>query len=323
MDGQDHSDLDAGPLDNHHGSQAAPSLPAEIECDIFTIAYHQDRENVMNLLTVSKRISKWIISLIYEVVAFSGSPPMKHPPLENLQRYGHHVKHLLLSLNFKKFPPPIDEGAILRSCPNISDLVLGIGCTSSVALFDLPLKRLALLEHETTRFEDQIEYLRQTNDEKYRRWSSNITHIAWESLSLSSCQTTLAPAFLNLTHFLIGYWNVYLLQKGIVDYMVESFRALEVLVVLLETPGAEIIGLEEVDSLLEQDRAQELSEAEIIMEPGVIYSLFGVEFEDPRVVMIKSRFVTNWVEGARGGDGLWAVAEQAVKERRRRVSGLL
>ncbi|TFK61011.1 hypothetical protein BDN72DRAFT_850016 [Pluteus cervinus] len=297
MDGEDHSNLVAAPLDENRDSRAAPSLPPELECEIFTMAYHQDPKNLTNLLTVSKRIANWIIPLIYEIIAVSNYPHINHPRLDSVQRYGHHIKHLFLSLTWEN----IDEETILRSCPNLSNLGIWNECISPVALFDLPLKRLAFRICPIG-FTSRLKNLQEMDEEKYQRWCSNITHITWERISLFVCKSFLVTAFPHLTHFLFGCRRESACYLGpdsqeaqaIVKYMVASCKSLEVLVVSSERAAGE-------------DLTPQSS------------TLFGVEFEDVRVVKMIRCFVTDWVRGARGEEDLWAVAEKTIKERRMRT----
>ncbi|TFK73942.1 hypothetical protein BDN72DRAFT_915462 [Pluteus cervinus] len=174
--------------------------------------------------------------------------------------------------------------------PNVFNIALWHGSTPPKELFNLPLKRLSIHTFSYG-FEDQIQDIKKTDNEKYREWCSRITHIAWGSVTLTACQSLSALAFPNLTHFLFGDWSED--RRSIVNYVVGSFRHLEVLVILLGKTGSETKGSYVQDSLE------------------------GIVFEDIRVVVMRSFFVTDWVKGTKGEHDLWRVAEQTVKERRK------
>ncbi|TFK61019.1 hypothetical protein BDN72DRAFT_850023 [Pluteus cervinus] len=269
---------------------AAPQLPPELEYEIFTIAYHQDPDSRLNLLLVSKRVYEWLIPVICKIMVIARFPKANHPPPEIFKKYGHHVKHILFS-DPRTFTYPVDEGEILELCPNVFNLVLWFSTTTPAEVFNLRLERLTL-QPFSDKFEDEMQRLRKTDEEKYCKWSKSITHIAWPSIKLVGCE--LLSSFPNLTHFLIGDWNLDV--PRIVEYMVKWCGGLEVLVVLMgKMPIPDTAGSYVHDSL------------------------DGAVFEDSRVVVVERYYVLDWVEGARGGDDLWKVAERTVNERRGRM----
>ncbi|TFK61013.1 hypothetical protein BDN72DRAFT_485615 [Pluteus cervinus] len=267
----------------------------EIEYEIFMISCRQDPAGRMNLLLVSKRVSEWIIPILYEVIDVAADiPRFKDPPLEVFQRYGRHVKHMMF-FDVGTGLSHINQESIIQLCPNVSDLVLWFGSVTTFEIFNLHLNRLTIppFPDESDKFETLARGLQKTDEEKYRKWCESVTHFAWPTISLSGCQ--LLCEFPNLTHFLMGDWDGDV--QGIVDYMVKWCKGLKVLVVLL-------------GKMPDLDTAK----------PYVHDSWDDVVFGDVRVVIIERYYVLDWIEGAKGRDDLWEVAERTVEERRNRVS---
>ncbi|TFK61015.1 hypothetical protein BDN72DRAFT_850020 [Pluteus cervinus] len=272
-------------------SLAEPPFPPEIAYEIFTISCRQDLKGRMNLLLVSKRVSEWLIPIIYEILVVARLPGVNRPPLDALEKYGGHVKHILFC-GISSIAAYTNEASILRLCPNVSNLALWFSTVTPFEIFNLRLNQLTI-PPQSDKFENFARGLQKNLDEpKYRKWCESLTHVAWPTISRSGCQ--LLSEFPNLTHFLMGDWNEDVQNN--MDLMVKWCKGLEVLVVLMGmTPTPDTLG------------------------PYVHDSLEGVVIEDMRVVVIQRYFVLDWIEGAKGRDDLWRVAERTVKERRRRT----
>ncbi|TFK64395.1 hypothetical protein BDN72DRAFT_881537 [Pluteus cervinus] len=120
-----------------------PILPPELEQQIFTMAFRDDEsmDDSWSYLLVAKRTFEWLVPLLYEIVIMHNVmhwPPTHNFP-ENLPRYGHHVRHLLLEKG--------KEGNI-HYCPNVTNLALvdleDIGSDLLKTLVSLPLKELSI-----------------------------------------------------------------------------------------------------------------------------------------------------------------------------------
>ncbi|TFK73879.1 hypothetical protein BDN72DRAFT_875579 [Pluteus cervinus] len=289
MDTQDPDQPFAARQDDDPSAPVGPSLPPEIVYEIFMMAYHKDRNRRTDLLVVSKLISQWLIPAVYKMVATGHAAEVNSPSLGVLQRYGHHVKHLLLSGSLH-YPYQSNDGDLIQVCPNVSDLILwhGYNVTHSIKIFDLSLSRLSVHTF-STEFEDQIRSLQKTEEEKYRSWCSNITHMAWGVVSLTSPE--LLPSFPNLTHFLFGEWSIpHARLQEMLDKVLKNCPGLQVVVVLL-------------------GGVQSMSEL------SVLDSLDDMVFDDGRVVVVDGYFVTFWLKGGRGEDDMWTAAERTVRER--------
>ncbi|TFK69481.1 hypothetical protein BDN72DRAFT_612655 [Pluteus cervinus] len=115
-------------------------FPLDLEREIFTIAFRQNRRDVRNLLLVSKQVFHWIISLCYEVIiaGSAGGWPRK---LNNdqLQKYGHLVRHLHTR----------DTGLIAH-CPNVFNLAVWASPRQIdiEAILERPITRISINIHK-------------------------------------------------------------------------------------------------------------------------------------------------------------------------------
>ncbi|TFK71473.1 hypothetical protein BDN72DRAFT_436435 [Pluteus cervinus] len=132
------------------GPGANPRLPPEIEYEIFVFAYHDaDSSGRVILLRVAKRVSEWVIPLLYRVIVLEQQCPDidpasqfrpfgRYPPISNLRRYGHHVRHLFV-MNTTLTPFYLEKIDLLSSCPNVTNLAFWYGASLTPDAFNLPI----------------------------------------------------------------------------------------------------------------------------------------------------------------------------------------
>ncbi|TFK71991.1 hypothetical protein BDN72DRAFT_387000 [Pluteus cervinus] len=118
-------------------------LPAELERYIFEWAARVHSGTRAALIQVSKYAGPWIEPILYEIVIVGVRSRGCQPSLDALQRYGHHVRHLLLGTD-----PKALISQYLVACPRTINL--GIWTSQKLdeeaidALKRLPLERLCI-----------------------------------------------------------------------------------------------------------------------------------------------------------------------------------
>ncbi|TFK61016.1 hypothetical protein BDN72DRAFT_485695 [Pluteus cervinus] len=275
---------------------AEPRLPPEIEREILVLAFHTSTiASRANLLLISKRAFTWLNPITYQVVAPNESIGGEYtPPPTFLSKYGSHVLHVRTTNSDSS----CSESSILSLCPNITNLVIWTTISSETVpkLFRLSnLKRLSF--HCPGDLEDR---LRELYDDRgiskdpamisRRKWCSNITHLAWGSITYEQ-SVPLLTQFPNLTHVLLGAWN----SVNIVLQILKFCPGLKVLISLLANFGPS-----------EKTFAVDVSPEGRAIDVG-----------DIRVVTIEGELVKDWLRGSWGGDDMWIIAERRVEERRR------
>ncbi|TFK64397.1 hypothetical protein BDN72DRAFT_901600 [Pluteus cervinus] len=255
-----------------------PRLLPKIQHDIFHLAYHNvdNSRDRTTLLQVSKRTSQWLIPLIYRVVVVSHYYNT-YPPLESMQKYGHHTHHLYMSLFMEL---PYHGSDLISLCPNVYNLSFWHSSTTTGrGIFNLPLRRLSVQNFNL--FETDLLDLHDTLP--VQSWCSNITHMALGTLHQSSCH--LLTFFPRLIGFMIGSLSL----KPVVAEVLRLCPRLQVLIWLL---------------------GDYRSYTDVFITNGDTGS------EDDRVVVVNGYLVKDWIRGAQGETDIWAIAEREVEARR-------
>ncbi|TFK69477.1 hypothetical protein BDN72DRAFT_612659 [Pluteus cervinus] len=157
---------------------------------------------------------------------------------------------------------------------------------ATVKIFDLPLKRLSL--HYVDVFDHHLTPFHDTDPGKI--WCSNITHIAWGTLTESLCR--LFTYFPNLTHIMVGAWNT----TTLVGEVLKQYPSVQVLIWLLAD--------------FRSDNETFVIEPNEEKDSG---------FDDYRVVTINGHLFKDWIRGAQGEEDMWDIAERKVKERKEQM----
>ncbi|TFK72665.1 hypothetical protein BDN72DRAFT_957171 [Pluteus cervinus] len=260
-----------------------PHFPPEIELEIFLVAYHTSSSaDKLTFLQVSKRVSAWLVPLLYRVVSIKDSAS-RYPPVQSLEKYGTHVRYIFIRPSGIQMQDPL-----LSHCPYVRDLsfwfTLG---TINPKIFDLPLSRLSI--QYLGRFEHQLKPIIQDVDQdtpRVRQWRLRITHLSMGSFDPDMGQ--LLSLFPNLTHLLFGAWN----HPRIVQEALKLCPRLEVMVWLLGSYRSR------TETLVEEDPQ------------------LAPHFDDIRVVTISGYLALDWLRGTEGLDDMWVIAERKIQERR-------
>ncbi|TFK67022.1 hypothetical protein BDN72DRAFT_961305 [Pluteus cervinus] len=126
---------------------AIPRLPVELERAIFEDAAQISRESIPTSMLIANRVKEWLEPLLYSIVIIhqsSRGPKGYSPPIERLDCYAHHVRHLLVySLR------NTNSSKVIRSltlCKNLVNVGLWLPFHApeiSAALSLLPLRQFS------------------------------------------------------------------------------------------------------------------------------------------------------------------------------------
>ncbi|TFK61596.1 hypothetical protein BDN72DRAFT_849507 [Pluteus cervinus] len=282
----DRSDL------NHDDAEIlCPRLPPEIEFEIFRLAFEwRKKDRVLNLLCVAKRVRDWLIPVIYGALVFKAHN-LEGPALSSLQRYGHHVRHVL----YMRDPKPIKESDISKYCPNISSLCFWGGGSVTEDLLDLTVLKTLVsrnLDFFQTKVNDEVTpHAVPSTQTDIRRttWCSNITHLSVSNIRTARSSLPLLQ-FSNLTHLmLLSSTPLAFLQQ-----ILRSRPSLKVLIWLLV-------------AVRQQGKVS-------VVE---LHSEGAPRIDDKRVVAIDGAFSDDWLMTAAGEreEDMWALATRTVEER--------
>ncbi|TFK59582.1 hypothetical protein BDN72DRAFT_966009 [Pluteus cervinus] len=263
-----------------------PRLPREIEYEIFFLAFYDSKpvKAKTSLFRIAKRVSEWLIPLFYNVVVIHRRMILSIiPPLTTLKKYGHHIRHLFVTLTGGTKPLPFSYSELLSSCPNVSNLALWYGTSPTIDIdtLDLPIQRIAI-----TRFQ----LLREgswsaDSDQRFFGWCSRITHIALggpESMTPSDRE------------FLVQFPALrYLLVSELEDGIQDTLRCCPQLKVVIRLQG----------------RLSHPGKTHVVQEDGN-------RTQDIRVVKIDGMFRADWYRGTMGLADMWQLAEKEVERRR-------
>ncbi|TFK61608.1 hypothetical protein BDN72DRAFT_849523 [Pluteus cervinus] len=152
--------------DPSRASEEELGLPLEIEYEIFMLAFYNDTKGRTSLLRVAKRVSEWLIPLLYNVIAiYPGSSEYRYPPPSTLRRYGHHTHHICLRDSA--------SSSFLPLCPNAYDVAFWFDSAPSSGLLNLPVKRLTF--NDFGFLKDRLDS--DPDDIHVTKWCCNITHL--------------------------------------------------------------------------------------------------------------------------------------------------
>ncbi|TFK64392.1 hypothetical protein BDN72DRAFT_963237 [Pluteus cervinus] len=263
-------------------------LPPEIEYEIFVLAFYNDEKGRTNLLRVAKRVTDWLIPMLYKVVIIvKGVDEQPYPPVESLRQHGHHVRSIVASFHFDS-QGTFAGDMLLSSCPHVSDLVLWNGVNTTAKVLNLPITRLFF--KETDFVGAKLWDLPKTP--QIQRWCSNITHLVLgghindSEVASTPCLNVLT-LFPSLTHFMTFCWN----KTPVIRRILACCLRLKVFVWLWGRPA--IVNRTTV--------AREGDECPV---------------DDPRIVTLNGYYLTDWIKGSRGEDDIWILAEREIRNRR-------
>ncbi|TFK65211.1 hypothetical protein BDN72DRAFT_207567 [Pluteus cervinus] len=119
-------------------------FPLELERIIFLMALQNRLSDAPNLFSVARRVHDWLVPKAFEVVVLQHrqSYPIGFTK-DKFQRYGKHVRHLLIS----SIPVGFDSASVYISfCPHVQNLALWTGHnpTEIEAIIKLPLTHLSV-----------------------------------------------------------------------------------------------------------------------------------------------------------------------------------
>ncbi|TFK69500.1 hypothetical protein BDN72DRAFT_959569 [Pluteus cervinus] len=258
------------------------NLPPEIEHEIFVLAFYNDKKGRVNLLRVAKRMSEWLIPKLYEAMVIAREPHVQpYPPIDSLERHGHHVRRLLATF----VPPPMTVHRLLSACPNATDLALWHGPTTSSQVLHLPITRLLIESHDFvgTNLWDLPKTL------QIKQWCSNITHVVLATqVDVSDSLLNIPTLFPSLTHLMTFCWN----EPPVVRRLLANCKQLEVFIWLWGRGRAD----------------------------APIYVVEGLDecpVDDRRIVTLNGSYVNDWIRGSRGEDDLWILAEREIQNQKK------
>ncbi|TFK69489.1 hypothetical protein BDN72DRAFT_840344 [Pluteus cervinus] len=264
-------------------SDEEPRLPLEIEYEIFVLAFYNDTKRQTTLLRVAKRVSEWLIPLLYNVITvYPRSPEYRHPPPTALRRYGHHTHHICFRAS--------DSSSFLPLCPNAYNVAFWFHSTPSPGVFNLPVTRLTF---------DDFGFLMDELDSdpentQLTKWCSNITHLTVAE-AFTKTERKYLVHFSALEYLMILEWY----DNGSLGETIKHLPRLKVAVRLL-------------GSVSDNEKTQVVG-----------YSKLDEEYQDIRIIRMDALFMADWVRGAQGLGDVFDMAEREVEARKQAsVKGL-
>ncbi|TFK67162.1 hypothetical protein BDN72DRAFT_843411 [Pluteus cervinus] len=280
--------------------QPCPTLPPELEYQIFLFAFQKERTRPINLLLVAKRVHDWLIPRIYEILVFRGG--RARPNVAQLRTYGHHTRHLILTGVI-----PISVTEMLSYFPNVVNLAIwarswlqDFGVEPKNPLTSLRLKRLSIhLEdmkdinlESTTNHEVKI-------NENIKRFLSNITHLDC-SKAIGQRELTALTYCTSLTHLCIFDT----LPTQDLRWVFDVCNNLEVLIWLITRS---IAGVSHTSVVVVKDERLRATFKDCGLRPDDL---------DKIALIGCNGYGDDWERGARGGVDMWALADREVKNKR-------
>ncbi|TFK64396.1 hypothetical protein BDN72DRAFT_861405 [Pluteus cervinus] len=276
--------------------QAETRLPPEIEYEIFALAFHRNQEDKIQLLRVAKRVLTWLLPFVYESVIMND---YRYPPKAALERYGHHIKNLLV-VSFMQ--PKIPANTILACCPNVRNLAFWNEVRLTERVFDLT-QLTHLFTRSLTFFKPYHSSLPEFQSDppphrvpraKTQIFFSTITHLAlYDRFNLSTDPGTPAftfgqilRAFTSLTHLLVyNYTSYHELQLAL--GLCPSIKVLICLDCTCTDPN----------------------------ETFVLPPYESPKGDDWKVVMMDGYFTRDWKRGILGEKDMWKLADEVIARR--------
>ncbi|TFK65786.1 hypothetical protein BDN72DRAFT_845168 [Pluteus cervinus] len=276
-----------------------PVFPPEIEYVIFMGAFSikEIGESAVNLVLVARRVHLWLIPKLTETFATrTFRPAQKYPAswdVDILSKYGIHTKHLFIWISPLPSSPYYDPLAAeyISLCPNLTDLVLWSAHSTDISSDQLDqLAHLQALTHLSINLK-RIPSSAWENPELVRLFKK-ITHL--HSVAHFSCKEDIDmfERFTSITH-LTFYPN----NESLVALLLTKLPASLEVLVILEGHYADI------------DRIS-------TDKPSV---------GDSRVINIAcqaDKQLDEWLLDVQKGQGIWGLADQAVRERKKIQEGL-
>ncbi|TFK63220.1 hypothetical protein BDN72DRAFT_847833 [Pluteus cervinus] len=270
-------------------------FPPEIEHIIFTdaCALKELGESALNLALVARRVHIWLTPKLMETLAIRTiRPAQKYPgswDITTLSKYGIHTRNLFLWISSPHFDSLAEQYSSL--CPNITNLVIWLAYPS------LPIPQLEQIANLQALTHLSLNLNRVPSsawdNPKLLRVFNRITHLHNVATISSQWDMALFKHFTSITHVTFQYPS----EKRLVPLLLTKLPAsLEVLVILEGN-------YTHIDHI----------------------SIYKSSLDDPRVVNIvcqADKELDEWLLDVQKGQGIWGLADQVVRERKKVQQGL-
>ncbi|TFK65777.1 hypothetical protein BDN72DRAFT_845157 [Pluteus cervinus] len=257
-----------------------PTFPPEIEYIIFTTALELNNggSSARNLILVAKRVHEWLIPKIMRTLAMQAvSPPQRYPFRWDINTLQQYGRHTRNLFIWTPIGHNEDAHQYLCLCSNVKNLLLW----SQDGLNHPQLEALSRLS--LTHLSTDLTHISEPSPDLVHLFSK-ITHL--DSLSAIHLEPSIkVETFTSLTHLAIPY-----LDGNASTPLFEKVPTLQVL---------------------------------LLLEHGAVMGLiegFDPKVDDPRIVRVTYRFnyeVGDWLLDVEEGRGMWGLADQAVRERKK------
>ncbi|TFK69598.1 hypothetical protein BDN72DRAFT_897170 [Pluteus cervinus] len=272
-------------------------FPPEIEHVIFlnALALKENGESPINLILVAKRVHSWLIPQIMKTFALTTLPPVQKYPfpwdVHTLHTHGKHVRNLFIWKSDHHTPNLGSLASHLISlCANITDLVLW---TKGSSLSGIELEQISRLDH-LTHLSINLSKVPKSAWEKpeLAQTFSRITHLENVADIETNEDLIVFEHFISITHLAISGCGQ--------DILLLLFTRLPMLEALI------LWDVDDRDTLMVVDQ-------------------FNPNEDDPRVVKVACAAggdVDAWLSEVQKGQGMWGLADQAVRERQKLKAAL-
>ncbi|TFK66910.1 hypothetical protein BDN72DRAFT_127066 [Pluteus cervinus] len=300
------------------------TFPPDLERLILELAARSSSKIAVTLLQVSREVQAWIMPILCRVVPHINTS-VSHRRYLNRNWYLEHgddVRHLLLDLTGQEISP------FISLCPNVQDLAIWgypkdrdlvlSELEESKSCSDMPithlsvnLRQLFLNLYTTTAAPKVPISSRSTQDFEFgpklgrRAILRNVTHLQLVNLS-GDWDTHFGLAYLpNLTHIAVSAG----VSTGFLVGALRNCQELQAIVIISPWMVQEEDG-QEVTCKFSSERAMEIE-----ME----FSALGSgELGSEKIVPVQVAYTEDWIAGARGRQSMWTLADDVIKERRRK-----
>ncbi|TFK67181.1 hypothetical protein BDN72DRAFT_961233 [Pluteus cervinus] len=297
---------------------SAITLPLELEYEIFMFALRDEVTNPGTLLLVAKRVQSWLIPHVYLTVIIH--PSRIYPPdmsLDAIKHHGHHTRHLFIQYEPEDADQIIE---LLPHFPNVSNLalwheeigeeienILNLANVTSLSIDLVQFKEVDLEKDDSeilAEYEDDPELQQRLVNVKRKglTFFSRVTHLVISGEVEYAEDMAALKYFTSLTHLGIPVVNA----EALAD-VIQTCPRLELVAFLggREEEEKDICYFHEDVLGVVHDVDIELEEIEAQVE-GLTGKL---------VLVLSRQYLAGWEKGARGGEGIWAVAERGVREK--------
>ncbi|TFK58349.1 hypothetical protein BDN72DRAFT_966370 [Pluteus cervinus] len=275
---------------------AQPIFAPELEELIFSLAAHDDLKLAGKLVLVAKRVRKWVMPHIYNVVIFEitreSLVPHRNLSLEDLEKNGKYVRHLMV--RHGAFGLEERFAACVISCPNLRSLALWISSNevySPEMVESLLRMELEYLSFDIGEFAGNLARQGRTLSHPFH----TVTHLELTGATRIDPHQV-KDYFPSLTHLAI---------TSLGDTQISALR--DVLKIFGDR-------LEVLIWYFWEFRTPDVSRS----GPRLARTRDYIAEDDPRLVVLwyGADFVRTWHEGVKGGQGIWKIANEAVRARR-------